>query len=98
MIVDEIHKKNSIKQSKWLEKYIYFNAQKRNKAKNEFEKIFYKLLINAFYGKTMKNVRNRLRLELFQKGDNKNIIKQQSKLIFNGIHNFFENCDSSYLG
>ena len=54
MIVDQINEIISFKQSKWLEKYINFNTQKRNKAKNDFEKDFYKLLNNAFYGKTME--------------------------------------------
>ena len=54
----------SYKQSKWLENYISFNTQKRNKATNDFEKDFSKLLINEFYGKTMENVRNRLKKEL----------------------------------
>ena len=38
MVVEKIHEIISFKQSKWLEKYINFNTQKRNKAKNEFEK------------------------------------------------------------
>ena len=42
----------------------------------------------------MENVRNRLRLDLFKKDDINNIIKQQSKLTFNGIHKSYENCDS----
>ena len=55
----------------WLEKYINFNTQKRNEAKNYFEKDVYKLLKNAFYGKCMENVRNRLQLEFNKKDDYK---------------------------
>ena len=61
MIVDKVHDIISFKQSRWLEKYINFNTQKRNEAVNEFEKDFYKLLKNAFYGETMENMRNRLK-------------------------------------
>ena len=94
MMVDKVHKIISFKQSKWLEKYISFNTQKRDKAKNDFEKDFYKLLNNAFYGKTMENVRNRLKIKFIKKDGHKEIIKQQSKLTFNGIHKSYENCDS----
>ena len=84
----------SFRQSKWLEKYINFNTQKRNQAVNDFEKDFYKLLNNAFYGKTMENVRNRLKIKFVKKDDYREIVKQQSKLTFNGIHKSYENCDS----
>ena len=92
MVLGKIHEKNSIKQSKWLEKHNKFITQKRNKAKIAFERDFYKLFNNAFYGKTMENVRNRLRLEFIEKDDYRNIIKQQSKLTFNRIHKSSENC------
>ena len=59
MIVNKIHNIISFKQSRWLEKYINFNIQKLKEAKNDFEKDFHKFLNNAFYGKTMENVRNR---------------------------------------
>ena len=94
MIVDKIHNIISFRQSRWVEKYIIFNTQKRNKAKNDFEKDFYKLLNNAFYGKTMENVRNRLKIKFFKKDEYREIIKQQSKLTFNGIHKSYENCYS----
>ena len=94
MIVDKVHEIISFKQSKWLEKYINFNTQKRNQAVNDFEKDFYKLLNIAFYGKTMENVRNRLKIKFIKKDDYREIIKQQSKLTFNGIHKSYDNCDS----
>ena len=49
VIVDKSHNVISFRQSRWLEKYISFNTLKGNKAKNDFEKDFYKLLNNAFY-------------------------------------------------
>ena len=94
MIVEKSHEIISFKQSKWLESYISFNTQKRNKAKNDLEKNFFKLLRNAAFGKFLENVRNRLGLELIKKGDIKKIVKQQSKLTFNGIQKSYENYDS----
>ena len=78
MIVDKVHSIISCKQSRWLEKYINFNTQKRNQAANDFEKDFYKLLNNAFYGKTTENVRNRLKIKFVKKDDYREIVKQQS--------------------
>ena len=94
MVVEKIHEVISFKQGRWLEKYISFNTQKRNKVKNDFEKGFYKLLVNAAFGKFLENVRNRLELELIKIDNVKKINNQQSKLTFNGIHKSYENCDS----
>ena len=94
MIVDKAHEIISFKQSRWLEKYVNFNTQKRNQAVKDFEKDFYKLLNDAFYGKTMENVRNRLKFKFVKKDYYEEIIEQQSKLTFNGIRKSYENCDS----
>ena len=95
MIVEKIHEIISFKQSRWLEKYISFNTQKRNRAKNDFEKDFFKLLVNAAFGKFLENVRNRLGdIELIKKDNVQKIINQQSKLTFNGIQKSYENYDS----
>ena len=77
-----------------MEKYISLITQKRNKAKNDFEKDFYKLLNNSFYGKTMENVSNRIKVEFIKKDDTNKSMKQQSKLTFSGIHKSYEHYDS----
>ena len=93
MKIKEVHRVISFKQSKWLEKYIDFNTQKRNQALNDFEKDFYKLLNNAFYGKTMENVRNRCKMEIIERDNYNKVLRWQRKLSFNGICKS-SNCDS----
>ena len=94
MIIEKVHNIISFKQSKWLEKYMNIITQKRSRAKNDFEKDFYKLLNVAFFGKTMENVRNRLKIKFIKKDNHKKILEYQSKLTFSGIHKSYENCDS----
>ena len=77
-----------------MEKFINFNTQKRNQAVNDFEKDFHNLVNNAFYRKAMENVRNRCTIEFIKKDDTDRIIKQQSNLSFNGIHESYTNYDS----
>ena len=42
----------------------------------------------------MENVRNLVKVKIIKKDDTDKIIKQQSKLTFNGIHKSYENYDS----
>ena len=74
MVVEKIHEIISFKQSKWLERYISFNTQKRNEAKNFLEKDFFKLLVNAAFGKFLEKLRNRLELELIKKDNIKKLL------------------------
>ena len=93
-IVDKVHEIISFKQSNWLAKNIEFHAKKRAACKNDFQIKFHKDMPNSFYGKTMEDVRKRIKLEFIRKGYDDKIIKQQSKLTFNGINKSYENYDS----
>ena len=59
---DKVHTVISFRQSKFLERYIIFNTQKRNKAVNDFEKDFYKILNNAFCSKCLEKVKVLLKI------------------------------------
>ena len=49
-----------LKQSDWMKRYINFNTVKRKNAADNFEKTFFKLIINSVYGKTIENSRKRM--------------------------------------
>ena len=58
--VDKIHHVIKFSQKAFLKPYISFNSEQRAKAKNSFEKDFYKLKNNSLFGKTMEDVRKRM--------------------------------------
>ena len=56
-----------------MKPYIDFNTQKRKEATNEADKKTFKLLNNAVYGKTMENMRKRIKIRIIKK--EKDVIK-----------------------
>ena len=62
--IKHIHNGIKFVESEWMKPYINKNTNLRAKAKNNFEKDFYKLMNNSVFGKTMENIRNRVNVKL----------------------------------
>ena len=65
------------KQSNWVKRYIDVNTEKRKNATYDFEKDFFKLMINSVYGKIMRNLRKRINVRL--ESNEKDFLKYTSR-------------------
>ncbi|GBC19415.2 uncharacterized protein LOC106055486 isoform X2 [Rhizophagus irregularis DAOM 181602=DAOM 197198] len=88
MVVNEVSEILSFNQTNWLEPYITFNTEKRNKAKkagNTFLSDFFKLMNISVYSKTMENVRKYQDVKIMKKNnerDKKAFLKKVCKPSF----------------
>ena len=93
--VTRIHRGIKFVESEWMKPYIEMNTNLRAKAKNNFEKDFYKLMNNSVFGKTMENIRNRVNVKLVNtEGKLKKLV---SKPNFESCKIFSENLVSVHM-
>ena len=57
LVLKKVHRVIKFNQNAWLKPYIDMSADLRKKAKKDFEEGLFKLVSNAVFRKTMKNVR-----------------------------------------
>ena len=69
MELKKIHRGIKFIECDFLKPYIDKNTNLRTKAKNNFEKDFFKLMNNSVFGKTMENIRNRVNVKLVDTGE-----------------------------
>ena len=89
LIIKKVYKILEFKQSAWMKPYIDFNTQKRKEATNEADKNLFKLLNNAVYGKTMENMRKRIRIRIAT--NEKDFLKYASRPTYIGHKKFGKN-------
>ena len=77
LILKRVHRILEFKQSTWMKPYIDFNTQKRKEATNEADSNLFKQFNNAVYGKTMENMRKRIKIRITT--NEKDFIKYSSR-------------------
>ena len=89
LILKKVHRILEFKQSDWMKPYIDFNTQKRKEATNEADKNLFKLLNNAVYGKTMENMRKRIKIRITT--NEKDFLKYVLRPTYIGYRKFGKN-------
>ena len=77
MKLKKIYRILKFKQIDWTRSYIDFNTDKRKESINESDENFFKLANNGVYGKTMGNLRKRIKIRVVK--NSQDFIKYTSR-------------------
>ena len=69
MKLEKIHRVVKFRQKRYLSDFIDFNTKKRAEASNQFEVMFFKILLNSIFGKFLERKRGRINFHLCQDGE-----------------------------
>ena len=75
-----MHNILEFKQKDWMKPYVEFNKRRLMEVTNEADKNFFKLMINSVYGKTMENMRKRIKIRIVN--NKRDCIKYSSRPTF----------------
>ena len=89
LILKKVHRVIPFNKKAWLKPDIHINTKLRKKAKNEFEKDFFKLMNNAVFGKTMENVRKHRDIKLVTTDKRRNQLASEPN--YHATKHFSEN-------
>ena len=78
LMFEKVHRVIQFNQGVFLTPYFHMNTQSRTKAKNDFEKHFFKLMNNTIFEKTMENVRNHRDIKLVTTDKRRNRLASES--------------------
>ena len=89
LILKKVYRVIEFKQEAWLKPYIDMNTKLRTEAMNDFEREFFKLMNNSFFGKTMENVRNHRDIKLVTTNERRNELVSERN--YHATKHFSEN-------
>ena len=86
LVLKKIHAVIKFNQNTWVKPYIDMNTDLRKKAKNYFEKDFFKLMNNVVFRKSMENVRKNRDIKLVKTERRRNYLVSQTNYHANIIN------------